>query len=364
MLVHQIVNEAAVDSIKLLSAVSDMILDLLPSTLPKGKRVTVIGKDILPSELNKLKNEFERYSAHVDYLTTKTSYVFINEDEWVNVNTGGTHRNTFYGSEITVNVSGFFDEARDISKKELITRRPSAKSLQSIRSILVHEMRHAIQSIEFRKYFDDVATREMDYRVDPREIDAAWLHHLHDNSPTDYKSGKEFADAIMRTFGSYKSLSEKWRKHYWRKSVRYWLDVTSKSSDPTPDVGTRNVEKMNKMIEPVITVVSSVGPSITDLREFGISGDGFLLRGDRFTAVTREVITSEKRDVHISNIAAIYGFIALVNKVSPVDVDAVNRFFVWKFGKSYRDAVTYIEDNGFGKFDKEFFIDLIQQTYQ
>ena len=118
-------------------------------------------------------------------------------------------------------ISAFLGECRDITRSELLAYRGNL-SIKTFRGILLHELRHMFQSFLYQKYY--YGRDDFDYRTEPVELDAAWLHHLQDFDVALYPDITDYVNAVMDSFSVYKTLSDKQRRHYRAKTARYYFD--------------------------------------------------------------------------------------------------------------------------------------------
>lgn len=105
-------------------------------------------------------------------------------------------------------------------------------SMPHYKRYLIHELRHFHQWLSYQDFFD--AQPKTTYDKDPLEIDAAWIDHIEHHGPKNFKSPVDFAKSLMGDFSKYKTLTPKQTDHYFRKSVKVWLDYHMSETKTLP----------------------------------------------------------------------------------------------------------------------------------
>lgn len=168
-------------------------------------------------------------------------------------------------------------------------KRLANQAIKSVYSTLVHELRHY-----FQYHLISKTTKEYPYRVDPMEIDAAWMHHLIDYSPDEYGSAAAYAEELMASFSRYKDLTPKQTEHFRRKTIRYWIEVKAGHSPKDALTIVQRLAKKKKAIgDALADRVMAFEPDkqSLDLRDIvpGYEGNWFLLPSNFRTGIAQRL---------------------------------------------------------------------------
>ena len=206
----------------------ELVISNLPRRFEADSRFDINGNDL--RGLDKLEQKYEatKYAAAIAGLR-KVAFFFDNRSEVMGLSWIG-----FYQSRphriVGVRISALLSSSEDVSLEAVLAYRNPDVVIQSFRSILLHELRHVFQSFIYPEYYDKIADSDVDYRKDKTEIDASWMHHLEDNDPREFQSGGQYINEIMSSLAVYKSLTPRERKHYFRKTARYYQNVIAPSA--------------------------------------------------------------------------------------------------------------------------------------
>lgn len=375
MRINDILAEGSKDDLAALTKIADVVISSLPDTIGADSMFVIEGNHFTKLDKKKLMTELPaRYKYYVDHLLFNTKYTFVNKEDAVGDTAGGAHRRAFRHSEIIIVLSVMFGNADVKTRNEIATTKLTTGSMHSVRSVMVHEMRHAIQSEDYPKFINKQDNsygdgKEYDYGVDPLEIDAAWMHHLHDREVSDYPDSQTFVSDVMDAFARYKTLSDKQHQHYWRKAAKYYHDVESgnvEQLDLRQRKDLRDKEFLDSFKTDIMDSLVQHKDTLSDLRNFTDRElRNFILPVDAFTAATTKLLSLEtnKGDVVEKNICYVYGFLGMLSEVADIELSKVQQFVRKRHGIDWQYAVSYIEENGFGRFDKELFTSLIKNNF-
>lgn len=357
--------ESVNDDIAVLSKIADLVLSWLPSEIPADDSIRF---ERLPNSHTVVKSLLETVpeSQHglVLQLLTKTNYVFNNTKKHLNATEVGVHitDNATRTTAIVVNVSTFIGGYDSISKEELLSTKLNDQPFKSIKSILIHEMRHGQQ---YHNYGGHPSSDTYSYSTNPDEIDAAWLHHLSDYSVNDYNTAIDYVRSVMSSFDLYKKLTNKQRKHYLKKTAAYWYEHHNPNVDkvsPTDKLRDTTEKQINTLIDEVNDSMTISG--INDLRTYdGYPQDAsnFLIPYENFVTATRNTLTLVK-EYNDKMIAYVYGFLSMLHDRLGINIDIAKRILHKKYSISLEQAIELIRKEGFGKFDGDYFIKVMGKS--
>jgi hypothetical protein len=220
----KILIERTVDNINLLRDCVDLVITNLPRKFSKNKRYVKHGLTRGHAELVK-KYAQSRYFGIIKKIFPDLTIATRNETASANSTTLGSYTPGL----IILNVSGFMRSAEAVTLDEVLAHR---NKQESFKAVILHELRHLFQSYLYMEYYRSTIGRN--YREDPTEIDAAWMHHLEDRPVDQFPDAVSYAKAVMSSFTEYKDLTPQWQTHYFRKTVRYYIDAVSSSPSANP----------------------------------------------------------------------------------------------------------------------------------
>lgn len=232
--------------------------------------------------------------------------------------------------------------------------RPSELQDKKVETTLVHELRHVMQRQQFGEYYHNkVHSQEGDdynYRTDPIEIDAAFLHHLHDEEATNLK---DFVNGVMDRFKKYKTLTDKQYKHYRRKAAAYYYANISPDEKPTSTPKERLAAKRKKEFETMASIVRDTDvEKLGDLRNVGSNDNGkFLINPNAFKSAVLGLIGGNQSSG--LNYLLSVAFLGLMKKVNP-DIPA--KQIVSRLNIDVDAVVDGLKDADMRGFDKKLFI--------
>ena len=357
--------ESVNDDIAILAKIADLVLSWLPNTIPENESIRLerINKD--SSTLKTLlKSIHSNQHNTAIQLLTKTNYIFNNTANHQNATEVGVHvsDNRTGLSSIIINISAFMDSYDSISKNEILNIRLNDKPFKSIKSILMHEMRHGQQHTNYGGHPN---TDNYLYNTNPDEIDAAWLHHLQDYDVNEYADALSYVKNVMSSFEIYKSLTEKQKRHYLKKTATYWHEyhTPNKESISIQDkVKKIKEDKIQELLANVYDTMKIDGNN--DLRTYdGYPSDSsnFLLPYENFVKATHNALTADN-DYSDKMVSYVYGFLSMLHDRLGFDLSIAKKVLTDKYSITLKDAINLIDAEGFGKFDKDYFIMVMNKS--
>jgi len=215
------------DQMQCLKDCLDLVISNLPRRFTADSRFDIDGSEL--RGLDKLEQTYgaTKYAAAIAGFR-KVAFVFDNRSEVMGLSWIGFYQSLPHRI-VGVRISALLNSSEDASLDAVLAYRNLDVVIQSFRSILLHELRHVFQSFIYPKYYHKIEVSNVDYRKDKTEIDASWMHHLEDYDPREFQTGAQYVNEIMDSLASYKSLTAKERKHYFRKTARYYQNVMTPS---------------------------------------------------------------------------------------------------------------------------------------
>jgi hypothetical protein len=203
----------------------ELVISNLPRRLEADSRIEIAGGALRGLENLERAYEQTKYAAAIAGLREVT-FVFDNRSEVMDLSWIG-----FYQSLpqriVGVRISALMGSFDDASLEAVLAYRNPNVVIQSFRSILLHELRHVFQSFLYPGYYQKTLVSNVDYRSDKTEIDASWMHHLEDYDPRDFDSAERYVHEIIGSLADYKNLTAKEKRHYFRKTARYYLSANA-----------------------------------------------------------------------------------------------------------------------------------------
>lgn len=236
----------------------------------------------------------------------------------------------------------------------------SASDIRSkkIETVLVHELRHVMQRRQFGDFYHSqvgkMAADKYDYHSDPIEIDAAFLHHLHDEEATNIN---DFVKGVMERFSKYKKLTPKQYNHYKRKAAAYYYTSIAPEEKPQTTPKER-LEKMKK--ERLDTALQQIRDTdieqLGDLRNVGSRSSGrFQINPYQFRQVLLASLQNEMNNKF--NVALGIGFLGFMKQINPeIDTEVLLN----NMNIGLQELIEIAENSDFQGFDKELFLNSIK----
>lgn len=225
---------------------------------------------------------------------------------------------------------------------------------KKIETVLVHELRHVMQRRQFGDFYhkqvDKMAANQYNYHSDPIEIDAAFLHHLHDEEATDIQS---FVKGVMDRFTKYKKLTPKQVEHYRRKAATYFYTSISPKDKPQTTAKDRLASQKTERLENAMQQLRDMDvEKLGDLRNVGSNDSGrFKINPFQFRQVLLSAVRNEIENK--LNVALGIGFLGFMKQMNPeIDTDTLLN----NMNISLDELIQIAENSEFQGFDKELFI--------
>ena len=362
MRINDIINESAKEDLELLSQMADIVLSHLPKTIPKDDVVELYLKNSTSVD-NITKDHSSKYSQYYEQLLNNAIYMFVNDSEIFGTNNAGTYNFTGTKHQIIINLTVFTNSYDKIEKDEIINIKNDKLAVKTVKAALIHEMRHAIQYTEYQDFYD-YSEGTYPYDVDPVEIDAAWMHHLQDYNVEEYDDAKTFVNDVIKSFSKYKYLTKKQKEHYRRKTARYFYDYNKEERDEE-SLDQRYERYINNLIsdkDKIVSIFSSKDK--IDLRNYDNyeNETNFLFPSSNFQKAL-SLSFNNSSETNKDNIYYLYAYLSLIYDHYQFKPSNIEKYYKKMFGITHRDAISYIDNNGIGKFDKQFFIDKIKKVF-
>ncbi|MFW6015799.1 MAG: hypothetical protein ACOCRK_05130 [bacterium] len=195
----KIIKESDIKNVEILRKIANVILKNIPET---KKDYTVLkGKDI-KSELLKVVDKNNRL---LDLLSS-LNYYFI-----------------YYSTKSRYN--GFFDSK---NSRLLINVNNVKKNNESIKTTLVHELRHVLQYYEYPEFMVGELSSNVDYKKRKSEIDARFYELIEKYNPRSFEIPRNYATTILEKLISIMDLTDKQIKHYYKKTLDYFYQYNDR----------------------------------------------------------------------------------------------------------------------------------------
>lgn len=223
MIIEQIVYEGTAENMSFIRDITALVLANMPDMITRDTEPSIYGDDMqsknaAPYTLEDLKKKYKKHDKVIDYLKD-TNFVFLHNSANLNVQTFGVYSSN--KNQIMINVTGIAKTTDDVSKENLL--KDSKNNSFGLIPVLFHEIRHAVQQIEYTDHFLGKG-RSGDYKKRDIEIDAKWHDTLETYDIKYFKNPKAYATAVMNDLKGERDLTPKQEKHYWYKTIKYYLN--------------------------------------------------------------------------------------------------------------------------------------------
>lgn len=220
-----LLNEAPVANMQVLNDATDLVLSILPRSVQKGE---VTNRSVSWAAASKLAEKYAN-TPFEEALKGLAGIPIVINNQHKTSSVGAymdkPHRALF------IYVKSLIGDEADFDLPQAQGVRLDNKAIQSLRGIILHELRHHFQTYLYPGYFALTRdTHDGKYRTDPIEIDAAWHHHLSEIEASQFETATAYADAVMASFGAYKDLTPQRHQHYRRKTIQYWTSLNDPST--------------------------------------------------------------------------------------------------------------------------------------
>lgn len=378
MQIHEIINEASVPNVSIIKELTKAVIHHLPDFISDDSQVKIQGSQITQS-LPPLKELQEKYGdmivpiyKKVDNLVIAiTNYAYDSAKESMPYGEYLVHNNYMY-----IHLSRYLDgKSRDMTKDDILSIKGHlGTKTVSVPSIIAHELRHMVQSIDksLAQYFvQQVGSPDYNYQKSPFEIDAVFTEILHDVDVNEFTAPSDFATHVLNNLASVKELSDKLKKHYYRKAAKHYYDSnTINDNEVAGDIRTRNIGKMYKQVKLIIDdVLEFAINNKSDLSDFRtVSGnqnlEAFLF--DFNIPYLRKMLDKTTMIENTTKSTLMVGILMLsmVGELSNIDVSALQPLLKLSYGATKQKVIDTINDSPNIKFDKSMLIALINNNFQ
>jgi ribosomal protein S18 acetylase RimI-like enzyme len=358
--------ESTTGNMEILKDVVDVIISKLPATFESGS-VTHIDGESLP--LNILEKKYKKNPKHLTFLNKIKDMTFV----FTNAIPKNKKTLGFFMSAldlILIHLSIFMKSNTTMLLRDVL----EMSNGNTFRGILLHELRHVFQSIDYPDYmYSDnrhALTLQQDgYSIDPIELDAAWFHHLQDYNIEEYVDTPHgYVRDVMQSFSGYKKLSKKQFEHYKRKTAVYYVaKMKGESVDHlTLTPKERLAVKKQKVQKNISNILNRFEwENDLNLREeiqgYDPNAGNFLLPMRRLVSV-KQVPSAEK--VSTSHKVFLFILVALGFSESTDNAEKINTLMknVHKF--TYQDAIDNIDETLTGyKYDNNSLKKIIKDVF-
>lgn len=317
------INESYAHIIKPLHEITNEILDNISQSVRPNIPITVsnlLSNDFINSMYDKYGSRFGKFSSFVNNIQ-----ITLHRENYGK--TFASFSVDSYGNSYLNVFLQFIFPTIDYDISLTPTILMNSNKLQST---MIHELRHAMQSQEFKKFFSKHAEKQtskrddFDYKTDPIEIDAAFTHIIFE-TPLDQPINS-FVKEVMTKFSEYKTLTSKQIKHYFRSAAKYYTqhknvyDKDTIQMTPKERLIKRNNDKMN-ITRQLLMAAIDLKFIPEDLRELGFTGNTFIFDSfyqGRFRGVLNTLLTPENKEeikqMSSINKAMLAWYLSLLNK--------------------------------------------------
>lgn len=359
--------ESAKDDLYALSIFAEKLLDELPNVIKKDQTI-IIHKAFADYQIKKITSELdEKYKEFINYINDHIEFNFLNSFMGSGKLAGAYSPINRKDGLIYICIANFMESNEEKTKKEILSYYVPDKHIHTLKTVLIHEMRHALQYLNYPGYF--IKSKNVTYETDPIELDAAWIHHLNDRNPENYNDIKEFVKNVMDSFAHYKQLTAKQYEHYKRKTAKYFVDYKT-IVKKQKSLEERKLEYLKSIIEPIKKklIEYSNDDRLGDLKELGSKDEKFFIfPTNSFRKTLKKILDMDRQDIEKEKlnfeVSMMYLFLAMIYKIHKFNTKRVELFLSKVYHITSKDALEFIEHKGTGKFDKDFFIQLIKKAF-
>lgn len=363
--------ESANEDVNVLSALADVIIDKLPSIIDR-KKITIPAGNFDESTFTTLINQYPKHKQLIYQSLKNTNYHFNNDPSKSSDGGELLIYDTNRPNDLIISISDFIGGDSNLTKKDLLSFRNDSASVITLKTLIVHELRHIWQEVTYGGY----QGKNQRYDTTPDELDAAWIHMIHDHDINKFDDIKEFTDSVMDKFSKYKTLSDKLLRHYTKKTKRYWYQhhnpmVTKDKGDIDDRLKSFKEKKLDKLKQTIKTAENSRLYynllNFPEYEKYKLSDDvdANTLPKDALFNLVELVITNRMKGDDLSLLSYAVGFFALINIHHPLDIKYINEILKKYYDMDKSKAIDYIRNNNFisDKYNKDFFINIIKSTF-
>lgn len=257
----QPLHEASVENIRVIKQLTGAIWSSLP-VVPEG--------DVYEVALSQLTGFDRIYRMYMDDEKFKPVFRRMATTRLRVVNSL-EYRDPEFGQK--PNIWGYHSSQRNlllIWQSNIARRTGGGTRLDAAaRSTLAHEIRHLFQYRLYPEYFKSLKAFGKPYERQQIEIDAVWSQTLGSEIDVEYYEGdpEGFAAAVMRRLTATKELTGKERRHYYRKTLKYYHQFYDEDTRARwLNIVTRRAAQVEQ--DPDYSVENFVGDVIEDLENY------------------------------------------------------------------------------------------------
>ena len=244
------ITEGTAENMAIIRDITKLVLSNLPNTFSESKSFTKNGFEFTatataPYTMEDLKEKYKSKEKVIKHLE-ETTFEFINYPENAKVKTYGQY--AYVDNTITINLAGIayridaIEPDNSIKIEKLLKEKNSSFALIPV---VFHEIRHAFQKTDYTQHFFGKG-REGEYKKREIEIDAMWHDSLEAHDINYYKNAKAYATVVMNNLKSERELTPEQEKHYWYKTIKYYLNPTM--TEPRKNTRERLEQYVTKQI--------------------------------------------------------------------------------------------------------------------
>lgn len=305
-------------NIEVLGALADAILSEVRYSIDYGQRATVKLDPQFAETIRARYGDFE--AALAEYIAKWVPITFINIGPAV---LSGSYQHYPDHKDYRMDSITVILPQDPANPQQMMGSRQIQKNT-TVKSTLMHEMRHVSQRTRFGEYYQSQATDVSDlstdtytsqmakYKTDPMEIDAAFTHIINNNSHI--VDPREFTKAVITDLTTYKQLTDKQREHYFRKAAAYAHDRANPDKDQA-DLSGRLAKKQALKAYEIKAILNDAIQPLSQLSQIGMNPSGFntsfpgpaLVNGH--IQMTRGVMEITRPDLFIVGASMIYKWI-------------------------------------------------------
>lgn len=207
---------------KLIRHLVEYISSEIPKIIPEDE-ITYIKLSMHSLNQYFLKNvsDEELRNEMLNVIESLNSISLINKKSSLNNSMMGYLKSEGRLKSIAINVSGLTGDYNEKSKEDILSYR-GTKSINNFKSILGHEIRHAVQSLDYTDNLPSPNDQGYNYHTDPLEIDASFMEALLDVDIDGYDDINQYTNDVFDSFKTKKPLSDKVKNFYYRKIAKFF----------------------------------------------------------------------------------------------------------------------------------------------
>jgi ribosomal protein S18 acetylase RimI-like enzyme len=342
--------ESTTGNMEILKDISKLLIDKMPQKIFHDEIKRIWGDDL---NLKPLREKYQE-KKQIAFLNKieKTRFVFSNHKRDISTILGWYNVSQ---NELFICISAFMRSNETVELKDILAKENYLSPLKTFRGILLHELRHLFQAVDYSDYFHSSADRAKmgassgDYTSNPIELDAAWFHHLQDYDVEEYKHApNSYVKDVMKSFSGYKKLNKKQLDHYRKKTGAYYVAVMKGESVDHLNLPPqeRLKVKRKKVEQNILDILNRFEwDQDLNLREeiagYDMEAGSFLLPMRRLASV-RQVAGAEK--VSLSHKVFLFILLAIGFSESTDNAASINNLMKMVHKFTYQDAINNLDE--------------------